>query len=497
MTKQKNKGMLEYIWNAFEVYSEHNAFFIEGKYYTYRQLSLKVYGIATLISGYQDKIIGIVAENKVETYASILAVLLCGKTYVILHPDYPKERNENITRQAGIKIILHCSERVFPETTSYIESICTNDLQKEYIHNITEVNENDYAYIIFTSGSTGEPKGVPISRQNLNAFYTAYNHLGWEIDETDRMLQMFELTFDVSIVSFLYPLTLGACVYTVSHEGIKYLNIIEIMERYKLTFAAISPSLLQLLLPYFSEIYLPNLKYLIVTAEASNAKLLSEFRRCAPNATFINLYGPTESTIYCTAYTIPPTGCKHHNGMIAIGKPFYGIKVCLMNEEGKPVPFNAEQAGELWVSGKQVMKGYWKAPEKSEIALVKGLDGNIYYKTGDLCRIDEEGDIIYCGRKDYQVKVQGFRIELSEIEYVVKKYFNDQHNAVVIPKYPEGRGCELHLVIEDTEFNKKALHEYICSKLPIYMVPKYIHGIANFPLNTSNKIDRRKIHELI
>ena len=118
MTKQKNKGMLEYIWNAFDVYSEHNAFFIEGKYYTYRQLSLKVYGIATLISGYQDKIIGIVAENKVETYASILAVLLCGKTYVILHPDYPKERNENITRQAGIKIILHCSERVFPETTS-------------------------------------------------------------------------------------------------------------------------------------------------------------------------------------------------------------------------------------------------------------------------------------------------------------------------------------------------------------------------------------------
>ena len=134
-----------------------------------------------------------------------------------------------------------------------------------------------------------------------------------------------------------------------------------------------------------------------------------------------------------------------------------------MNEEGKPVPFNAEQAGELWVSGKQVMKGYWKAPEKSEIALVKGLDGNIYYKTGDLCRIDEEGDIIYCGRKDYQVKVQGFRIELSEIEYVVKKYFNDQHNAVVIPKYPEGRGCELHLVIEDTEFNKKALHDNGCA----------------------------------
>ena len=115
------------------------------------------------------------------------------------------------------------------------------------------------AYIIFTSGSTGEPKGVPISRRNLNAFYTAYHRLGWQLDENDRMLQMFELTFDVSIVSFLYPLTLGACIYTVSPEGVKYINVIETLEKYDLTFAAVAPSLLQLLRPYFRRYTSPHL----------------------------------------------------------------------------------------------------------------------------------------------------------------------------------------------------------------------------------------------
>jgi D-alanine--poly(phosphoribitol) ligase subunit 1 len=146
------------------------------------------------------------------------------------------------------------------------------------------------------------PKEYP-SRRNLNAFYTAYHRLGWQLDENDRMLQMFELTFDVSIVSFLYPLTLGACIYTVSPEGVKYINVIETLEKYDLTFAAVAPSLLQLLRPYFPEIHLPALRYLVVTAEASDAELLDAFRKCVPNASFINLYGPTEGTIYCTPDT--------------------------------------------------------------------------------------------------------------------------------------------------------------------------------------------------
>lgn len=495
MTKKENKELIADICNALEKYADNNAFVIDDKAYTYSQLKQNIYGIATLISKRQDKVIGVMAENKLETYASLLAILLCGKTYVVLHPAYPPERNGNIARQAGINIILHSQDTHSLNVGAVLEPVCTSELHCDKLSFTPTVEDSGVAYIMFTSGSTGEPKGVPISHRNLNAFYQAYHRLNWNLDEKDRMLQMFELTFDLSVVSYLYPLTFGACVYTVSPEGAKYLNTIEVIEKNELTFAAVAPSLLQLVSPYFSEIRLPKLKYLIVAAEASNARLLDDFRECVPNAAFVNLYGPTETTIYCMSYTIPKTACKHHNGMVAIGRPFDGISICIMDDNGNPVAQGGQ--GELWVSGEQVMSGYWNAPEKSKVCLVKTEDGKVYYKTGDLCQIDEEGDTIYCGRKDYQVKVQGFRIELSEIEYVAKQYFEGKHNVVVIPIYPEGKACELHLLVEGTEFDEKALNDYISHKLPHYMIPKHIHGIAHFPQNNSNKVDRKKIQELI
>lgn len=489
--------MIDDIMNTFKKYAENPAFVINDITYTYRELSETVYRISTLINEREEKTIGIVAENKLETYASILAVLISGKTYVILHPAYPKHRNKKITELADIHLVLYTKNiRVLNLDTQNVDFICTSDLQETIPSpSATHTDKNGNAYIIFTSGSTGEPKGVPISRRNLNAFYVAYNQLGWQLDENDRMLQMFELTFDVSIVSFLYPLTIGACVYTVSPEGVKYINVIETLEKYNLTFAAVAPSLLQLLLPYFPEIQLPELKYLVVTAEASDVELLSAFRACAPNASFVNLYGPTEGTIYCTAYPIPNTLCKHHNGMIAIGKPFAGIDVLIMDSNATPV--STGETGELWISGMQVMNGYWNSPEKTQECLTEGPDGKIYYKTGDLCQIDADGDIIYCGRKDSQIKLQGFRIELSEIEHVVKNYFNNECKAIVLPKYGENNQCELHLVVEKVHLDKQQIEEHMNSRLPFYMVPKHIHCMEHFPLNTSSKTDRKRILELI
>ena len=485
------------IVKALTKYAECPAFVIEDTAYTYGQLSATVQRISSFLSSREDRIIGIVAENRLETYASILSVLICGKTYVILHPTYPKHRNKKISDLAGIRLVLHTdSIHVLNLDTRDLELVCTSSIQQEAtLPAASHIAEDENAYIIFTSGSTGEPKGVPISRRNLNAFYTAYSRLGWQLDKHDRMLQMFELTFDVSVVSFLYPLTLGACIYTVSPEGVKYVNVIEVLEKYNLTFAAVAPSLLQLLLPYFPEISLPALRYLVVTAEASDVELLSAFRKCAPNASFINLYGPTEGTIYCTAYRIPASACKHHNGMAAIGKPFYGIDTVIMDSNATPLPTG--ETGELWISGNQVMSGYWNNPEKSRECLVQTADGKTYYKTGDLCWMDADGDIIYCGRKDSQIKMQGFRIELSEIEHVAKNFFNGEHRVVVIPKYSEGNQCELHLVIEKRNLDKQRMEEYMCSRLPFYMIPKHIHCLEQFPLNTSSKTDRKKILELI
>ena len=155
------------------------------------------------------------------------------------------------------------------------------------------------------------------------------------------------------------------------------------------------------------------------------------------------------------------------------------------------------QTGELWVGGAQVMAGYWKNPQKSAECLVATADGKVYYRTGDLCYQDADGDIFYCGRKDTQVKVQGFRIELAEIEYRVKQYYDNKTNAVVIPLYEEDGHCNLHLVLERPSGDTAALEQFLQNELPPYMLPRRIHFMNSFPLNASSKTDRKKIMQLI
>ena len=472
------------LWDISEAsgkYAGRTAMVIEDISYTYGQLFGRVRQIYRELLQEKSNIIGIVAENNIETYASILAVLFAGKTYVMLHPSFPKNRIEQIISDAGIGYTIDNNRQ---EKAELKENVAPEIIAS-----------HQYAYIIFTSGSTGKPKGVPISRENLNAFYSAYGKLGWHLDENDRMLQMFELTFDVSVVSFLYPLTFGAAVYTVSSEGFKYLNVLDVMDTYRITFAAIAPSILRLTRPYFDNILFPDLKYLVVTAEATDVSILSDFRLCIPQATVVNLYGPTESTIYCTSYVIPHEHAKHQNGIAIIGKPFDGIDVMIMDEQGHPV--GNGQTGELWVSGGQVMDGYWHDEANSTTSLVRYTDGKVYYKTGDICRRDDDGDLYYYGRKDSQVKIQGFRIELGEIEYQVKQYYGGKVNAVVIPLYMEKGLCELQLVIEKKEESTVGLEQYLQSHLPSYMMPKQIHFMVRFPLNNNGKTDKKRINDLI
>ncbi|MCB6971920.1 MULTISPECIES: AMP-binding protein [Butyricimonas] len=488
-------NILKDIVRSAGMYPGKTAFVIDGIAYSYKELFACVNGIHAFLDGREEEVIGVVAGNRIETYAAILAVLLSGKTYVILHPHYPDNRNNKIREAGDIGVVLYADEcdmaKAMPESVAFVS---TRELRGEEHAEYNYGSGDTKAYIIFTSGSTGEPKGVPITRDNLNAFYTAYSALGWNLGADDRMLQMFELTFDVSVVSTLFPLTVGAAIYTVGPGEMKYTKVYELLEDERLTFAAIAPSLLQFLSPYFDEIRLPDLKYLIVTAEAAQADVLARFRACAPNAEFVNLYGPTEATIYCTAYRIPREECKHYHGMIAIGRPFEEMEVVIADADGQAL--NTGEKGELWVSGPQVMAGYWKDREKSEQVLVRH-NGRVFYKTGDLCYMDADGDIIYCGRKDYQVKVQGFRVELNEIEYTARKFYREEKNVVVVAKKDDDGGCQLHLFIEAAECDTPSLLEFMKMHLPVYMLPARVHCLEVFPLGTSNKIDRKKLLSLV
>lgn len=480
-------------------YSAKNAFCINGQLYKYSDLSSSISKIRKAVRDTTDpneKNIGLIGNDDLETYAAIIALWFEAKTYVPVSPDAPKDRSEDIFGQAEIKTVIDSSASpLFPN----FKAIASRKLSATEI-DITpkNISDSELAYILFTSGTTGRPKGVPITRANLTGFMDAFFKLDISLTEADRCLQMFELTFDLSVVSYLAPLLKGACIYTIPKDKIKYSYISELMDEHKLTFSLMVPAMLHYLRPYFDEINSPELKYSMFCGEALPEDVTKEWATCVPNAKIINVYGPTEDTIYCTVYYYNRNEKnKTHNGVLCIGKAMEGTQTVIIDENNKLIPFG--NMGQLCLAGVQLTPGYWKNEEKNKEAFFYlGYEGNKtrFYKTGDLCYVDKEGDILYNSRADNQIKVQGFRIELSEIEFHAK-VFLDKVNVVTVAGTDELGNTEIGMIIESKSFDHVPLMNYMKSKMPAYMIPRKVTFTDAFPLNMNGKTDRNKLKKLL
>ena len=474
-----------------------NVFLINGITYTYLDFAKAISKIRWAIqtgTGANENILGVVANDDIETYAAIFALWLEGKAYVPLEPNMPRSRNENIIQQAFIETIIDSSAEPLLDNCKLIAS---KKLAATAIGVAPkEVSDKDLAYILFTSGTTGQPKGVPITRANLAGFVTAFDALGFDISENDRCLQMFELTFDLSVMSYLIPILKGACIYTIPKNSIKYLYIYELMEEQQLTVALMVPSILQNLRSYFNEIELGNMRYSLFCGEALAEDVTAAWSKCVPNAVICNVYGPTEDTIFCTCYTYNKTSYnKSYNGLLSVGKAMQGSFTIIVDEQNNVLPF--DNTGELCLGGIQLTPGYWNNAEKNKEAFfIADYNGKKerFYKTGDICRMDAGGDILYTGRLDYQIKVQGFRVELSEIEFHARSFLKNI-NAVAVAITNSGN-TEIGLVIESKAFDSIPVCNYMKAKMPVYMIPKQVLFIESFPLNVNGKTDRNKLREL-
>lgn len=493
------KEILRPILSSIKEFSDRNAFCINEEFYTYDQLGKCVSKIRAALqqSMYHNTKVGLVINDDLESYASIIALWLEGDCYVPLHPGWPLERCQDICEQVELELILDSSQQTRYRNAHVIN---TSELifESDFLIPKDGISDDDLAYILFTSGSTGKPKGVMLMRKNVAAFMDSFWQTGIEITEEDRCLQCFDLTFDVSVQGYLVPLTKGACCYTVPYGQIKYIYASGLIEDHQLTFGAMAPSMLRYLKPYFEEIDATSLKTCILTAEACPLNLMEDWYNCATNTDIYDFYGPTECTIYCTYYKLTKGGDnKSLNGIISIGKPLANCVGMILDEQGNELP--AGEKGELCIAGDQVTKGYWKNEGKNSSSFFfKEVDGQQmrFYHTGDLCYKDEDGDIMYSGRLDHQAKIQGFRVEMGEIEYHAREFLNGK-NVVCLAFDNKESLTEIAMFIESEEFDPDEMIAYMRTKMPSYMIPTRLFYVPVFPLNSNDKTDKVKLKKMI
>lgn len=484
---------------SIEKHTDHNALCINNELYTYRQFAIEISKIRSVISSSiedSEKLVGLVTNDDVQTYASILALWLEGKAYVPVNPTTPLERNIKIFELTETKYVIDSSEKsVYKEDYKVLNSASLSETEV----NLTPkfVKGDQIAYILFTSGTTGLPKGVPITFNNIDALVNAIDEEPeFNLVPSDRCLQMFELTFDFSVVTYLFPFLSGSCIYTIPKGAIKYFYIFKLIKEQKLTVLTMVPSIINYLRPYFSEINAPDVRYCSFGGGALHSDIAKEWSDCLPNCKIFNYYGPTEFTVYSGFYPYnKETHVKNHNGIIAIGTPQKNTVYLIVNENNEEVDENV--TGELCLGGPQITLGYWKNEERNAQSFFTKIDKNgkevRFYKTGDLCFKDEQGDFLYVGRADFQVKIRGYRVELAEIEFHAKAKSGKKVNMVALDITNSLGNAELGLAIESEVFDTEKIFDYMKTKMPGYMIPMHVRFIKEFPHSINGKIDRKEL----
>jgi len=475
-----------------EKHADKTAFVINGESFSYEVFYQKVNAIANelLAENKQQQKIIVATNNDIETYASIIAIWQTNNIYIPVNFNEPNNKLNNIINTLKPDLLLASFDPKYKFSYKH-KTIITSKLNYTINTNTSTIKiSNNIAYILFTSGTTGTPKGVPISYKNLNAFVDSFLSENYSFSYNDVFLQMADLTFDMSIISFLIPLCIGAKIATVNPDEIKYLATYQALVENDITVLITAPSTLQLIEPFYSEINLKQLKYTFVGAEAFYESTAKKWQKCAPNSQIINLYGPSEGGILSTSHNWKANS-KTHQDIVSIGKPVKNINFHIVNEEGQITKNN--EKGEAWISGPQVFKSYLNPKENENKFGELTINGKDFkcYKTGDIVFKDDDGGLFYCGRKDHQVKIQGKRVELTEIEHYASSICTD-FKPVALNYQGKFNSNKIALFIPK-KTNKSELKNTLQQNLPNYMIPSKFIEIDALPLNKNQKTDFNKL----
>ncbi|MEU0008768.1 amino acid adenylation domain-containing protein [Streptomyces sp. NPDC006314] len=486
---------------------------LDGARHTYAELDALAGHIAAALvastGGAGPRRVGLLALRTLTAYAGYLAVQRLGATVVPLHPGFPPPRTAATAKAAALDRVLADPEHAgTPLPVPVLAPDVTTAAANPAPHPEAEARAagpDDVCYILFTSGSTGTPKGVPIRHRNVTA-YLDHVTARYGIGVGDRLSQTFDLTFDLSVFDLFAAWSRGATVVVPGRGDL--LAPARFVARERITHWFSVPSVISLArrLRGLAPGSMPTLRWSLFCGEPLTAAQAEAWQAAAPDSVLENLYGPTELTLSCTQYRLTGTPAEpvSGNGTVPIGQLHPGLEQLVVDDEGRPA-----DEGELCVRGVQRFPGYLDPadnagrflryePGDGRAAAVdapEAPDDRLWYRTGDRVRLGEEG-LTHLGRLDHQVKVRGYRLELGEVESELRAH-PSVRDAVALTLPGPGGETRLAAACTGDDVDPADVLAELRARLPEYMVPDTLTVLADLPLNTNGKIDRRALRDTL
>lgn len=470
----------------------HVAIISDDRSVTYGELDSRVNQLVEALNHYhvnQDDFVAIIAKRSIDMITAIIAVLKAKAAYVPIDPSYPPDRIDYILKDCKPKVVL-VTEGIQITTECAVLSI-ESAISKEIIPSIVTnniIDGNSLAYCIYTSGTTGKPKGVMIEHQSLyNAVCCFYDEF---IHSESIITPLFtNYAFDLTVPSIYLPLCYGGTLDLIAED--REVDFDYILSRMEYTFFKMTPSHLKLLLGG-KRTYINGPCTVVVGGEFLRCETANEFKKhYSSDVWLINEYGPTEATVGATIYQY---NYMENGTYVSIGKPLNNTQIYIISH-GQLC--GVDMVGEICIAGVQVARGYLNCEEiEKEKFIDNPFKTGKLYRTGDLARWTHDGNIVCLGRIDDQIKVNGHRIEIGEIESVIGGIAAIT-DVVVLIHESQGEGRLLAYYVANIELSQEYIRNILEEKLPIYMIPVGFKQIDQIPLTANGKVNKRLLPDIV
>lgn len=497
-----DKNVIELFEDQVTKHPDATAVVLDDVSLTYNELNQKANQLARYLqeNGIQNNdIVGVCFNKNIEFIISILAILKCGGVYLPISVEYPKDRISYIVDNSKARIVISNKEMIYLEDKTKVVNFYNINLDSFDTSNLNMHYDNTHlCYIIYTSGSTGNPKGVMLSHKNLiNFAYTFNDCFNSKFSINDSCLSLTSVSFDVSICELFVPLIFGSALVIYPEESLTNIDLLcKILEKDKITFLYLPPNILQDVSSYILENNIQtSMNKMLVGVESIKNGTLNEYFKINPNFEIVNGYGPTETTICTTFYKY--VFSDNTNGVVPIGRPFANNKLLVVSKGGSLQPVLTP--GELYVCGNNVSSGYLNNPELTAKSFInyKYTSEALSYRTGDTVYWDNTGLLHFIGRKDFQIKIKGHRIELSEINNALRGISGIKNSITVVKKVNNFDTLCAYVVLENKSLTVQEIKSILFDKLPSYMVPTYITFLDALPITINGKVDKKKLPDIV